>query len=321
VAIPAQPGLRAVTRTSFQAAMGERLSTLEIAGADPRIIHATIETEGASGPAQLASSQDGGLTWVRLTPTPAVSNLGIVAVDRDDPQTLYFRVVADDGDKLEVSRDGGKTLRQVLAPPGQVLSSFVRLPNGHVLAGWQGATAGTIYRSVDAAASFVALPTPLHPRAFAERNGQVYAATDVQADGEALAVSRDEGDSWTRVMGFEDVGTRATCSGASTGPGTICEETCKTLVAMAVFPAGICPGARDAGSEPPDAGPGGDAWLPDSDAAQLAGEGGGCSCHSGAPATDRACIWTAVAAGLATLLVGRRRRRRSSISCDRASGR
>jgi hypothetical protein len=272
---------RATLRPLYTAAMGDDLTTAEIARSNPRIIFTTMVGRAGAGAlsARLGRSNDGGATWSVISPLPATADLGIVAIDPEDPEKLFFRVATDLGDQLAVSSDGGKTLATPLAPPGLVFSSFVRLPNGHLLAGWQDIDRGYMYRSIDGGATFTLLPATLHPRFLAARAGQVYAATDIGVDGYALAISDDEGTTWRRLMGFEDVTAGAVC------PGIVpaCVATCQTVVLQKVFDPAVCAGPvpdagvdaaaidPDAASPPDDAGADTQAGPADDDA--------GCSCR------------------------------------------
>ena len=267
----------AALRPLYTAAAGDDLTTVEVARSNPQIIYTTIIGRAGAHEARLARSNDGGATWSVITPAPATADLGIVAIDPVDPDKLIFRVATDLGDQLAVSWDGGKTLTTPLAPPGLIFSSFVRLPSGHLLAGWQDIDRGYLYRSIDGGATFALSPATLHPRFLAERDGHVYAATDIATDGYALAISDDEGTTWRRMMGFEDVTAGAAC------PGIVpsCVATCQTVALQKVFDPAVCAGPT------PDGGVDADASIADPDAAARPDDAGpaartddgGCSCR------------------------------------------
>ena len=310
-------------RTLYTAAAGNDPTTAEIARSDPQVIYTTIvDRSGAEPMARLARSNDGGTTWTIVAPTPATANLGIVAVDPVDPEKLVFRITTDLGDQLALSSDGGKTLATPLAPPGLTFSSFVRLPNGHLLAGWQDIDRGYIYRSTDGGATFTLLASRLHPRFLAARAGHLYAATDIGTDGQALAISDDEGDTWRRMMAFEDVTPGAAC------PGIVpsCVATCQTVVLQKIFTPSACAaplsdgggGAKgdaatpDAAAAPGDAGPRVDAAR-DEDAGRDEDADAGCSCRLGGRrcrSGGRFAALTAMVASFAVGLVTARRRQR-----------
>lgn len=274
-----QPG-----QVLYRAPMGDELTTVEIARSHPQTIYTTIHSPQGMTPARVARSDDAGATWTVVNTQNAPRQMGIVAVDPTDPETIFFRVLADDGDQLAISRDGGKTLAIPLAPK-LIMSAFVRLANGHILAGWQSIESGFIYRSVDGGASFTLLPTPIYPRSFNERAGKLYAATDHIRDKYDLAVSTDEGTTWTKVMAFEDVGTTAACL----REGPTCWGTCAVLVNQKAFSSAVCPllgpgdGGADGGNDAAAAGDAGaDAGIVDAGDGARTKDAGGCSCRSAA---------------------------------------
>jgi photosystem II stability/assembly factor-like uncharacterized protein len=125
------------SRLLFNAPTGEVIRTIEIARSNPQIIYATLVAfEGTTRTSRVVRTEDGGLTWTSLSPQPAQPELAILTVDPDNADTVYFRSITDNGDRLMISLDGGKTLRNALEP-FLIMSSFVRLDNGHFLVGWQ----------------------------------------------------------------------------------------------------------------------------------------------------------------------------------------
>jgi MYXO-CTERM domain-containing protein len=128
------------------------------------------------------------------------------------------------------------------------------------------------------------MATTIRPRGLAERAGKVYAATDDQADGQALAVSADRGETWRRVMGLMDIGSITSCGSL---PG-VCLGVCTVLRESGLVRPTLC------GAPRPDA----------ADAAAATDGGGGCSCRTGARGSGAAAL---VTAGLALLLARRRR--------------
>src|SRR4051812_2280917 len=89
-------------RILYTAAAGLRLTTVEIARTDGRILYATLYPDDPTASASLARSEDGGTTWTVVTPTPPVHDLGILAVDARNPRKLYFQAVSSDGDRLAI---------------------------------------------------------------------------------------------------------------------------------------------------------------------------------------------------------------------------
>ena len=273
---------RTSTRVLYAAQGGEKLRTVEIARSDPRLVYASLYTPEGTAPARLLRSDDGGAHFTALTPAPAdPAPLGIIAIDPVDPQTLFLRMMAPEGDRLVISRDGGKTVQTALAA-GRVLSAFVRLGNGHLLVGWLDLDKGFIYRSIDGGATFAPLATTLHPNGFAQRDGRAYAVLDAVADRHALAVSDDEGTTWKRVMAFNEVTAIASCPNAP----AVCAASCQDLVSRQIFLAALCSGqavpdpAEDAGAAH-DAADGPSSEDTEGTAAGARSPDRGCSCRLG----------------------------------------
>jgi uncharacterized protein (TIGR03382 family) len=271
--VPAGP------RILYTAPMGFQLSTVELARTDRQIVYVTQIPDDPLAPAAVARSKDGGATWSAVAPAPPEHDLGILGVDRANPQKIYFRVVAGDGDRLLISDDGGQTVHTALAP-GRVMSAFVQLANGHLLVGWLDLDRGYLDRSTDGQ-TFTTLPTPLHINSLAERDGRVYGAVDYYVDGYVLAGSDDEGTTWQRLMGLSDITADQSCTGAPE-----CVATCRGLVTRKFFTPATCGieagadgGASDASASdaasPDAAAPGADATAPPPPA-------GGCSCQTAA---------------------------------------
>jgi MYXO-CTERM domain-containing protein len=240
---PSGPG---TITTLYTPPVGDELTTVEVARSNRQIIYATIRAPNGVDPARVIRTEDGGKTWTESKPDPTITDLGILAVDNMAPNTIYFRVRGTDGDELWVSRDGGKTVTKVMAPM-LVMSAFVQLPNGHVLVGWLDIDRGYLDRSTDSGATFSRLSTQLHPKSLAERGGKLYMALDFLVDGDALSVSSDEGATWSRAMGLDQVVAAASCAAARSA----CVSQCQALVKGVVFMPKACAPL----SAPGDAGP------------------------------------------------------------------
>ena len=292
----------------YTAPPGEALTTLEIARPGPRPgagrTYATLATANGTGPARVVRSDDAGRTWTVMTPAPAVTDLGILAVDPADPGRLYLRVVTDTGDELHVSDDGGQTLRPALRP-GRTMSAFVALPNGHLLVGWVDPAGGYLDRSSDGGRTFTPLAAPFRPRALAERGGQIYAATDLGIDRDALVASDDEGASWRPVMRLGEVGAIDGCARSA------CAASCVSLAARGVLAGGICAAAPPiedgaAADAAADAGPSPDARTP------AATTDSGCTCRLGPGPSPNALLVLALGGLVARAVRSLTRSRRSA---------
>jgi photosystem II stability/assembly factor-like uncharacterized protein len=274
-----QTGLNTVSRVDLRdpsappavlhrAAMGEDLTTLESAASDPRLIYATLEPPPAAGRTRLLRSGDGGQTWTVQAIEGAAdhANLQIAAVDPRAPARLYFRARAplDQGEALLISEDAGKTVRVAFTTTG-ALAAFLPLADGALLA-TQELGVGQLFR-LEGTAFVEATAAGIGARGFAERAGLLYAATDNLVDGFALAVSRDRGRTWQKVMAFADIEAISRCGDLPAA----CLGTCAMLVGRATLKPSLCmpPAEMDAGA---------DVGL---DAPVTAPKGGGCACRLG----------------------------------------
>jgi hypothetical protein len=225
-------------RILYTAPTGYQITTVEIARSDPRVAYATLYQLDGHGTTRVARTQDGGETWTLLqtSGTTVPEQLWIAAVDPQDPAKIYFRVVTGDPiEKLAVSTDGGATVSLPLVASG-VLSSFVRLDDGTLLVGALRMAEGHVYRSKDGGGTWSELPPTIRPRGMAVRAGKLYAATDNNLDGFALAVSQDQGDSWKRVMAFSDIGAISRCGALP----FVCVNSCSMLANLKLVNADLC---------------------------------------------------------------------------------
>jgi hypothetical protein len=293
---------------------------IEIARSDPSVIYvATYGYSNAPGyHPMLMRSDDGGATW---TPRDVEPGLGphevrILAVDPDDADLVYLRVIAAGQETLAVTRDGGVTFETPLPIPNGVLSAFARLASGTVLAaaltslpGGSGATAGVGYRSTDAGATFqpwALCPQP-HVLGLAERGGVLYLAARESSDGWALATSTDEGATIAPLANYEQVRGVKSCQ-----PAPDCQSACTLVGAQGIWTNDVCTGALLDGGGPGPPGP--PMCVPDGSAD---GPGvvaaGGCHCALAEPAQRGGTVaaWLGlVAAALAARRPHRARRAR-----------
>lgn len=104
--------------------------TIDVAPSDPMRLYVSGESgSGADRKGVLATSQDGGVTWVRTdVELGGDQQLFIAGVDPKDANRVYLRTVGE-VDRLIVTKDGGKTF----ASPATVtrpLSGFAVSPDG-----------------------------------------------------------------------------------------------------------------------------------------------------------------------------------------------
>ena len=240
-------GTTFATTPLYTAAATDNVVGIEIARSNPSVIYlAMYSYPGVRHPA-LVRSDDGGQTWSR---TDVEAGLGanefrILAVDPDDPNVLYLRVVIAGREELWVTRDAGLTFTQGIVVQGGSLSAFARLASGVVLVAaltnvsGGGATAGVAYRSSDRGMTFspwVLCPQP-HIVGLAERAGVVYLAGKNYSDGWALATSTDEGATIHPLATYDQVRGVKACVQAS------CASTCSFEVSAAVWTSDVCSGA------------------------------------------------------------------------------
>ena len=276
---------------------------LEIARSNPNIVYVALFTTPGRHP-KLLRSQDRGRTWAERDIEAAVgpNDTRILAVDRDDPDWLYLRVISAGIEKVAVTRDAGATLSTPLTVNGGVLSAFIRMASGTVLVGAlamlpSGGMNGLGYRSVDGGMSFVPWVLTPQPRlmGLAERDGVLYLAGKNYSDGWALATSRDEGVTIQPLSKYDDVrGVRSCARG-------VCSGACLFVANQGVWVNDVCTGALLDGGVSVDAG--GDAGTPPP-------APGVCGCAAAnAASCGGATSGIAVGLALALALSIRRRRR------------
>jgi hypothetical protein len=265
---------------------------IEIARSDPSVIYvAMYGYSNAPGfHPTLLRSADGGATW---TPHDVEAGLGphelrILAVDPDDPDLVYLRVIAAGQESFAVTRDGGATFSAPLAIANGGLSAFARLASGTILVGalvslpgGGGGTVGAGYRSTDAGATFqpwTLCPQP-HVLGLAERGGLLYLAARESSDGWALATSSDEGATLTPLSTYEEVRGVKACQ-----PAPDCQAACGLVGSQGIWTNDVCTGALlDGGAVPSPPGP--PVCMPDGAVdAPAPASGGGCGCTFGDPA-------------------------------------
>lgn len=139
-------------RWSSAEGLESEINSMVRAPSDPEVLY-------ASATDRLLKSEDGGLTWVEfftdLIPEPA-DELRVHSVDSQDPQTLYFSLLTNEGRDLHVTTDGGETQSRILEPAGAEFQAFVVRPlddaGGRELV--VGDLFGTVFRSTDGGESW-----------------------------------------------------------------------------------------------------------------------------------------------------------------------
>jgi hypothetical protein len=231
----------------YRAAPTDVLMGVEGAATDPGVIYVPLYTSPGLHP-KLLRTTDHGVHWDTVDLEPMVGNryVRIIAIDRDDPRRLYLRIQGSPDEHLGISNDSGTTLALPVDVNG-ALGGFAVLPSGTIVVGGvavrDNVASGISFRSRDRGVTFQALPTSPRVRAFAQRDGTLFAATDNFADGFALATSNDEGTTFAPVMKYADVSAVKDCVRAA------CETTCLSEVSISIWPRSVCgpdDGGRDA---------------------------------------------------------------------------
>jgi hypothetical protein len=217
---------------------------IEIARTDPQVVYLAMYGYPGRHPS-LVRSTDGGVSWTstNVEPTLGANEFRILAVDSDDANLVYLRVIAPNREEVWITRDGGGTFEQALVIDSAALSAFARLASGTVLVGALvnlpgGGTNGTGYRSVDQGRTFVPwslCPQP-HIVGLAERGGVLYIAGKNYSDGWALATSTDEGVTLTPLSTYDQVRGVKACAVST------CAAACSYEVQTAVWSSAVCTG-------------------------------------------------------------------------------
>ena len=274
VALESRDGGATFAHTIYSSPADVTLTGIEVSRSDPRVIYLAGLTLPALTP-RVTRSGDGGATWTVQdlgAKLGTIERVRLVAVDPVDPNKVFLRVALPGmGEALAVvgGPDAAPTLP--VSIPGGVLTSFVRMNSGTIMAAGigEGAT-GMAFRSRDGGASFVQMPGPRRFRALAERQGKLFAAADNWRDDFALGVSDDEGTTWRGLMRYGDVRAVKPCVDET------CRALCRQEAALNVWPASVCSDAAPGGGGRPDGGA-----TPRVDDAGP--PGGGCATSPGGP--------------------------------------
>lgn len=227
----------------FTAAPSDIITGVEIARSDPSTIYLTGYT-GPNATPELLRSTDGGAGWqtTDLGAGLGASDASLIAVDPTIATRVFLRITTQAGEELAVF-DAGTAARAPVSLPGGNLTAFARTLAGRILVAGAINKEAFLYRSIDAGMTFARVAGAPHLRALAERAGVLWGAADDFIDGFALATSMDDGDTWQRVMRYDQVSGINACVRAS------CRTGCLAEAALPIWPAAICgPGGGDASS-------------------------------------------------------------------------
>jgi len=230
------------------------ITGVELAKSRPGVVYVTsIAFSGATS--TLARSDNFGATW---TPWPLTIPGGteplIMAIDPEDADTVYLRVVGALTDSVVITHNGGQSTETALTITGQ-FSSFLRAGDRTLYAG---TLAGKLYVRPPGATEFTNHAAP-HFRCLGQRTGtsRLFACGDMGIDGFSVGYSDNGGQTFQAMMSFTDLLGPLTCTPVASNCASHWERIQGVL--------GITPpdggagggdaGQPDAGQGQPDAGP------------------------------------------------------------------
>jgi photosystem II stability/assembly factor-like uncharacterized protein len=250
------------------------ITGLELAKSQPGVIYATSVPFSGSG-STLARSDDYGAHW---TPWPLANPVGseplIMAIDPEDADTVYLRVVGGLTDSVVITQNGGQSFDTPLTINGQ-FSSFLRATDRSL---YVGAVAGRLYVRAPGATAFTDHAAP-HFRCLGQRPGtsRIFACGDMGIDGFSVGYSDNGGQTFQPMMSFTDLLGPLTCPSVANNCAAHWQRI-QGVLGITPPPDGGTVGPPDAGS--PDAG------SPDAGTPPPSNPGGqksGCSTTDGNP--------------------------------------
>ena len=191
------------------------ITSVEIAKSAPATMYATLS---GAGVAQLVRSADSGQTWTNPPyDIPAVNGVvpqpRILAIDPEDAETVYLRLLAPPYDSIAIATGGGQSIQNVLTITG-VFSAFARGSDKTLYAGTPDSK---LYIRPPQGAFGAAIPGARF-RCLGQRAGttDLYACADMFQDGFSVGVSHDVGRSFQKVMRLPELQGPLTCAPVQT---------------------------------------------------------------------------------------------------------
>jgi MYXO-CTERM domain-containing protein len=189
------------------------LTGIEFARSTPGVIYATkVSADGNTS--ILLRSTDSGSTWTSMViPVAAGTQPRILAVDPEDSNTVYVRLLTGSTDSIGITTDGGTTFDVPLTIRG-IFDSFLRASDGTLYAG---TFVGDLYVRSPGSLTFTHRTAP-HLRCLGQRPGttRIYACADMNVDGFSIGSSDDGAQTFQKVMKFTDLLGPLTCNTVAT---------------------------------------------------------------------------------------------------------
>ncbi len=284
------------------AVTGVRLETVEVAPSNPTRIYLTGVPIGAGTRAHLYTAKRGGELTELHPKLDADAQLLIAGIDPKNEKRFLVRALNAAGSDVLVTSDGGKSFKSVLHLASSMFG-FAKSDDGSTYWAGAGDPNDGVWRSTDRGETWQPM-AKVRVYCLHARGPDLFAcSTPYRPEGFAVAVSRDGGQSFARLTGFDDIQGPVACAADA---GSVCGARWPDVRATLI--------PQKPASDPADAATPPEAL--DASKAADAGDGKGqasraCGCRvvgaedSAAPARPR-CAWGAVF--LALVLVGRHRR-------------
>ena len=199
---------------------------VRVAASNPSRLYLTGIGLSATGTAihRMGVSDDGGKTVVDRLITLGANDLQARVLDIDPlhPDHVYVYVESNGNDiaeRVTVTNDAGQSFKSAVTM--HAIGGFAQSDDGSRV--WVGGKEG-IYRSVDNGGSFAPVASPMTTvSCLAFHSGRLYACGFVN-DQLMVAVSDDYGDSFNKIVSFDQIMQTAECPGANpdAAPSTVC---------------------------------------------------------------------------------------------------
>jgi hypothetical protein len=225
--------------------------TIDVAPSDPQRIYASGLVGKALAPA-IERSDDRGMTWTRtyLDPIWAEEVPFLSAIDPTNPDRLYVRLSGDPIDRLIVSDDGGATFTEIYTGQDDLLG-FALSPDGTRVA--VGGPKDGI-RTASTVDHVFTQTSSIYTRCLTWAEAGLYACGNEFTDMFTLALSQDEGKTFTPLYHLKDICPIECPEGAPTPPA--CVQMWPPLASTLGIPAEQCGGnstssSSSSGGTPP----------------------------------------------------------------------